>query len=402
MIRIFFLILFCLPAFLFAQIVKPSVVIDSSGYIIAKTPPTKYEANEYWLNGSPFLPAKTAIVSDSLSLKYLYADSTNISSNINNYLLPNNSLSYNNVALGAYAFNLYTGALINNIGIGYYTCFGNGSPGGRWQQNIMIGNYSGAYDPYYGALNNEYYNIGIGYAALRDLGGSNPNQYNIGIGYYAGSWSGNMLNNIFIGTYTGSYGGLTNSLCVGNYAGGYGNAGDSDILIGNYSGYLNTGSGNILIGDSVCYNAGNQNVNNSIVIGYNPFVTFPLGNSLIISNRNYYPSSDYIRGDLSTANLYLKANFNIDSSGMVLKYHSLAGLPNRTAGIDSLLNGTDTVFTTAYDTNSLVFITDLSPAGTPGHQYVNKAISVSGSYFVVKSMSALDDSQFNWFILKTY
>jgi len=114
-------------------------------------------------------------------------------------------------------------------------------------------------------------------------------------------------------------------------------------------------------------------------------------------------ATPFIYGSYTQRYLNIKVKqLGVDSLGGTLAYHTIIGRTDRTAGIDSLTSGIDTVRTTAYDANSLVFITDLSAAGTPGHQYIDKANSVSGSYFIVLSKSAIDNSLFNWFILKTY
>jgi len=327
---------------------------------------------------------KTAIISDSLSLKYFYSDSSNTYSNYH----PNfqGTKTQTNIALGAYSlsntppFNSIN--MVDNIAIGQLA-LNRDLDRSTLVDNIMIGRYSGEYIGSGTFTNNQ--NIGIG--VLSDYSLRDGNSNNINIGSYNGFGQNGNTYNVNIGYRTNNYAqnGSYNNL-IGYSLGQF--TGSNNIILGNFS-----NTNNIQMG---------LNINNSIIIGNNPYLGTSLNDILVISDANYFPNTDFIRGDFSTANLYLKGNFNVDSTGKTLQYHSTVGSTNRTAGIDSLLNGVDTVHTTAYDANSLVFITDLSAAGTPGHQYIDKINSVPGSYFIVLSKSALDTSLFNWFILKTY
>ncbi len=380
--RIFFLILFCLPAFLFAQIVKPGVVIDSSEYIIAKTKPTKYEANEYWLNQLPFT---RTMLTDSLSLKYLTVDSSDIFSNYrsnfsgtngNNIAFGITSLGYypgsystliqNNIAMGFNALNIYTNhaSLLQDINIGY-------------QSGQIVGA---------GTWSNEY-NIGIGYNS--DYSWQTGNNYNINIGANNGNQQNGNQYNVNIGwRNTGATGsGNYNTYLGYNIGTGLQSGSNNSVAIGYFSASNNLQGGFKLL--------------NSIVLGNDPFSTYgDVKDKFIVSDIAYYNGRDFILGNFATGDFYLKANLDIDSTGEVLKYHSTIGSTNRTAGIDSLTAGIDTVRTTAYDASSLVFITNLS-IGT-GLVYINQANSLPGSYFVVTSTVLTDTNKFNWFFLKTY
>lgn len=353
--------------------------------------------------------AKTAIVSDSLRLKYFQADINNIFGGYKSFT-NDTSIGFNNIALGMFSLDNYSNANLRTIALGdssgyndYITAYPhindifigaksgfstfNYSRGANTNDNIGIGQgslinmspstlslmnnniclgyYSGAY-----LGSTVYQNIGIGYQSLLGITSANnsyPTAYNIGIGYNTG---------IELSQGISPYFASMQNIFIGYEAGGK----------GSFSPYIP------------------QYLKHVILIGNNPYydVTQRQQYYFAISDADYYPSTDFLKGDFANAALYLKGSFSIDSTGQVLKYHSLSGLPNRTAGIDSLLNGVDTVYTTAYDANSLIFITDLSNQGTPGHQYINRAISVPGSYFVVESVSPSDDSKYNWFILKTY
>lgn len=182
----------------------------------------------------------------------------------------------------------------------------------------------------------------------------------------------------------------------------------NNIIIGNNNGYYGYGTGNIWLGYNIL-NSPNFNYvghyTNTYIIGtpYVPYSNgYTLSHAFIVNDPTYFPTSNFVYGDFVNDNYKIKGSISIDSTGKTLQYHSTIGSPNRTAGIDSLTSGVDTIRTTAYDSNSLVFITDLSASGTPGHQYIDKINSVPGSYFIVLSKNTLDNSLFNWFILKTY
>ena len=367
--KIFFLILFCLPAFLFAQIVKPGVVIDSSGYIIAKQKPTKYEANEYWLNGSPFVGDSSIVRNigsfNLMSILKGYNSGNNISTTIN--------IPINNIGLGFNNFDSTTQYMNNTIGIGYqnFYSFTNAANG----------------------FSSSEHNIGIGYQTFYNFKASQAsNSGNIGIGFQS-------LYSFLYGDENIAIG--TNALYA--LAGAYGNFPGYNIAIGYgamgaYSFDSTINNANVVIGGYCGQNL--THGRNDTYIGSNVGTTSSDESNMIRIGNDANTGHDFMVGNMNTSDLYIKANVDIDSLGHTIRYHTISGQPNRTAGIDSLLNGTDTVYTTAYDANSLVFITNLS-IGT-GLTYVNKAISLAGSYFVVTSTILTDTNKFNWFILKTY
>lgn len=334
------------------------------------------------------------IISDSLSLKYLHADSTNIWGG--------------NGAFPKYSSGNGLGNLILGLGAAQPILAGFGN------YNILLGASAGY------AYNDVYYysnNIFIGQLAGSWLNNNSSTQlaiYNIAIGQQAGANMASQLGdtanyNINIGYHTGFAGYFPHYVNLIGYNAGFSSGGNSySNVIGANSFIYSAGCSNVNILGNNIYSFTNQNVSyhatNSTFIGdnlYLPQLTNYNG-QMILSSGAYFPKSNFFVADLPNDNLKIKGIISIDSTGKTLQYHSTPLTSNRTAGIDSLLNGTDTVFTTAYDANSLIFITDLSPQGTPGHQYVSQAISVPGSYFVVKSMSATDNSKYNWFILKTY
>jgi len=353
--------------------------------------------------------AKTAIVSDSLSLKYFTSDSSNIYGGYKSFK-SDTSVGFNNISLGMFSLDNYSASNLRNIVLGDSSGGGNSIMAYPHINDILIGSKSGYSTFNWGRGSVTNNNIGIGEGSLYDQGSGTLSLYNnnIGIGYYAGSeMGGTSYQNIGIGYYAlrGDQSANNSYPTAYNIGIGYNTGTQLSQGVSPYFASIQ----NIFIG----YGAGGkgsispyipQYLQHCILIGNNPYydVTQRQVGQLLISDASYYPATNFLRGDMPNANLYLKGSFNIDSTGQTLRYHSLSGLPNRTAGIDSLLNGVDTVRTTAYDANSLIFITDLSASGTPGHQYIDKINSVPGSYFIVLSKSALDNSPFNWFILKTY
>ena len=106
---------------------------------------------------------------------------------------------------------------------------------------------------------------------------------------------------------------------------------------------------------------------------------------------------------MPNANLLIKGSISIDSTGKVLQYHTIVGDSARTAGIDSITTSNYVViYTKAFKSNSLVFVTLLSDTNA-SNAYVNLSASSYGNYFVVESTNATSDNfKFNWFILNTY
>ena len=350
--------------------------------------------------------AKTAIVSDSLSLKYFTSDSSNIYGGFGSFINIVNGFS--NIALGYKSLSNSQFANNKNICLGDSSAYTQFTSAGYYQRNVLIGMASGfSVNP----LGNIYDNVGIGDNSFFNFEPNSSGLFYNNIALGTGSSShlqGYANDNISIGTNAliGSYAPntppnqLAYNICVGYNAG-------ANLSWGTSPNFKT--QQNILIG----HNAGGRGsysppissfLNHMIIIGNNPYynVNNRYSYQLIISDADYFPYTNFLVGDFANDNFLLKASISIDSTGKTLQYHSTVGSTNRTAGIDSLLNGVDTVRTTAYDANSLVFITDLSAAGTPGHQYIDKINSVPGSYFIVLSKSALDTSLFNWFILKTY
>ena len=405
--KLFLLILF-FTSLTFAQLVKPGggTTKDSLTYTLPKT-----IGNSFL---SPSFYAKNNIMLFQNTQGLLYSD-VNKNLFLDNSFVSFNGLGNNNYSLGSQNFVSRTGSGVQDIAIGNSNqTYSNGG-----SNNITIG---------YGNLHSNSYgggNIGIGYQTLDNnsvgLFGSN----NIAIGQYAQNNSGSTNGAISLGYYSGYNSVSTNSITIG-YNSYYQGSGTNTIAIGYNSCYKTNTDTSIYIGmyagqNSNTYNSGSVNTQGNIYIGYQSginsgslttnkhdiYLGYQVGNA---KNEKYIfrlgdesvQSTDLIYGDmLNKLVLFGVKKLGIDTSG-TLAYKTIVGSTNRTAGIDSLLNGVDTVRTTAYDANSLVFITDLSAAGTPGHQYIDKINSVPGSYFIVLSKSALDTSLFNWFILKTY
>jgi hypothetical protein len=95
----------------------------------------------------------------------------------------------------------------------------------------------------------------------------------------------------------------------------------------------------------------------------------------------------------STVPVKLPIEFPTAGQSLVLKSGSNAKIGTATA------NGTSavTVSTTAVTANSLIFLTEQSPAGTPGSPYV--ASVTAGTGFTFKSVAS-DTSTVGWFIVE--
>lgn len=294
---------------------------------------------------------------------------------------------------------------INNITMGYESGSHVGISGSRMESsyNVFIGYQAGMYGTNIATYDSSDYCIGIGYNAgltRTPTGFVNGIGNNINIGYF-NRFANGEYNALSIGNEIpdGYANGGLNSVDVGNYNGA---AGDSTISIGTgiFNYYApNSCPSNIMIGTNITWST--SNITHEIVIGNNPNLDgLNIDGQLIINDQNYYPNGFFIDGDMKNKALKIQADIKIDSVGRYLYYHSLSGSSNRTAGIDSLTSGIDTVRTTAYKTGSLVFIT--ANASSTGHLYVNVVNSLSGSYFIVKSSSTLDAIKYSWFILGTY
>jgi len=371
--KLFLLILF-FSSISFAQLVKPGggATKDSLTYTLPKTNGNSFLSPSFYAKNNNIIYSN---VLGSIPTSLFYLDTySNLSIGYNNLTNVTSANTYNSAFGQACLQNLNNGS--------FNSAYGGGTLGA--ETNIS---YSSAFGD--GAGGNNIAGIHLPYACL--------------FGYNSAyRSSGNHLISIGINSFGSSSGNF--DLIIGDAA-AFSSTFDSSIVLGvnaayQFGAYGGTHSSNIIIGNGAGYNVagvfGNEIGN--IYIGTNQGYNQYYDNGILrIGNNN-----NFIVGQMNTGNLFLKANLNIDSVGMTLKYHTIIGSTNRTAGIDSLTSGVDTVRTTAYDANSLVFITDLSAAGTPGHQYIDKINSVPGSYFIVLSKSALDNSLFNWFILKTY
>jgi hypothetical protein len=85
--------------------------------------------------------------------------------------------------------------------------------------------------------------------------------------------------------------------------------------------------------------------------------------------------------------------------GLAGKGLSVKGGTNAKVGT-ATLNGTTavTVSTTAVTANSRIFLTILTPAGTPATPYVSAV--TAGTSFQIKSTGASDTSVVSWFIVE--
>ena len=309
------------------------------------------------------------------------------SSPTNNNIIGNQNLFFaqatdqNNI-IGRYNLEYATTGITKNTIIGNVNA--QLSSRANIHNNVMIGDSNMK-----NMQNNAYYNEIIGYNNLNNLGyGYSPNNNIEILGTFNASqiW---MMNNVqIIGDNNLNYNGNTSQ-----YFGGF------QILGYSCLNAYTQGSGG---GNMIAIGGGSGSI---VTNGYNDCYIQSNGFSTKDTNMIYIGGFNipFIYGSYTQRYLNIKVKqLGVDSLGGTLAYHTIIGRTDRTAGIDSLLNGVDTVRTTAYDSNSLVFITDLSSQGSPGHQYIDKANSLPGTYFIVKSMSVTDLSKFNWFILKTY
>lgn len=374
-----FLFLLIFSSIGFSQLVKPSAggaSRDSLRYVVPKTLNNNYTSNSFFAK-----TIETLYNAQDTTTPILYSD-----------------YNYQNYGLGGHNFETVTTSAQRNqaFGISALDFLTTGS------NNIAIGNNT------MGTSQTDYNMVAIGNGACKHNVVGTYYGNGVYIGYSAGA-SGGGIGSQAIGLFAQASGTSNSSQSIGNYSLYQGQA-DSTIAIGLQSGqycgqYLGIANSIFLgafAGDSSNFvNGGKAKYN--IYIGYRSGANqLNESNFLRIGNNFGYPKNkDFITGDMANA----KINFNvitlaIDSTGGTLAYHTIIGNTNRTAGIDSLTSGIDTIRTTAYDANSLVFITNLS-IGT-GLTYINKANSLAGSYFVVTSTVSTDSNKFNWFILKTY
>ena len=288
--KIFLIILF--PLMVFAQLQKPSTNIN---------------------------------ISDSLSLKYISADSINLKSNYNALTLTPN---YNNtIALGALSLgNWTTGTLNNDIAIGQESGYNiSANSANRNQNNIFVGQYAGLMDFGLSPIITFAHNIGIGDNALRSaFQGSNNNQnYNVSIGYYNSYQLTNATQNNSIGFNEGYQATLSYSNLLGSNPFLYPLSGNYNNYIGYNVGGNNTGNYNYWNGTNIA-SASALTINNTIIEGKNPYLpSTNFANVWIVGNGDYYPTSNPFVFDFAAHNLTLAASVTIDSGLTTTKINGM-------------------------------------------------------------------------------
>lgn len=259
---------------------------------------------------------KGAIVSDSLQLKYVKGDSTNLKSNYNS--LVNDTSYYNSIGLGLSTLgNWNSGTLNNVIGIGQaagYTVSNNTAA--RNLNNVFIGQYAGYMDFGLSPIVTFAHNIMIGDDAGRSaFQGSTANQnYNNMFGYYAGYQLTNGIQNNLFGYSSGYQWTVSYSNLIGSNPNQYPGGGYFNNYIGYNNGGNNTGDYNNWFGNNISSSSA-LILNHTLIEGNSPYISPTTATGLwIVSDGAYYPSSNFWTGDFIHHTIDFNGSMTIDTN----------------------------------------------------------------------------------------
>lgn len=275
----------------------------------------------------------------------------------------NNNRAFPNVALGMGAINNYNATSLYNtngdVAIGV-------SPLG----NITTGNFDVAigYQPMINATTASNCTV-IG--------------FNTGLSIELGNYNAVFGNGDF-GSTTSLNG--THNVVIGNNALTHPGANTSHNTIVSDSGFTKiTGNNNGGI-CSHCALNGTSYTNAWIASGY--------GTSLRGSNTLNITDSNNI-ASYNTGQLHLT---NSTANSAALDIQSSSNSDN-TIGTATLVGGTVTVLSTAVKANSIIFLTEVNPAGTTGTGNLVITTITANTSFMITSSSVIDISTVNWIII---